>query len=154
MYADDGIDRSWFAPIPEPDWPDAPIWKAMKGGNPSIGFGVWRAPKKRGVYIWQAPTESPRAFGTRSDIAYIGRAAEGQRGNLAHRLRYHELRWFDLDVTWRTCWSYAEAEQLEDELLRLYRSIHGQLPPYNRRNAARRRPSWTRRSRPRSYARA
>lgn len=140
MYADDRIDRSWFAPLPELDYPDAPIWRVMTGDSARdmIGMGVW-APEVPGVYIWQTDLESRRYLGTRSDIFYIGRSGEGRRGHLAHRLRYHPLQGRGLQVTWRACWFYEEAEQLEDRMLRLYRSIHGQLPPRNRINAARRR---------------
>jgi hypothetical protein len=113
-----------------------------------LGIGFW-APKERGVYIWQTDTESLRALGTRSDIAYIGGPVD-----LARRLRYHALQGLGLQVTWRPCWSHAEPEQLEDQLLRLYRRIHGQFPPYNRINAARRRPVRVRRSPARSYASA
>ena len=137
MYEDDGIDRSWFGPVLDVTglYPDAAIWELWRRGEDDWEDSGVSAPELPGVYIWQSATEGVRPWGERSDIKYIG-----STGNLWRRLRYHELREFDLEVAWRVCWRCEEARELEDVLLRRYRSIHGRLPPRNRINAARRRP--------------
>ena len=110
-----------------------------------------RLPSSPGVYVVLFERLQERCFGA-SDVAYIGKATNknGLRGrvrqyfhpgptqstNIAMKERLWEPS-CSLRLGFTVSASEVDAECLESELLILFESEHGELPPFNRQRALR-----------------
>ena len=118
------------------------ICKGISEWHPFNKETVKSAPGQHGIYIFRM-AQSKR-FGRlkgESDILYIGSAKGGRglRGRLqqyfspGHRqltnIRIHAMaKKYDMEIAW---YPYAEASNLELQLLRQYFEDHDELPPLN-----------------------